>query len=79
MRERLDLDRAQGRRSSSDTPSMVMMEPPAPSMWAPMSQSMFAKSTISGSRAALAMTVWPFATTAAMSVFSVAPTLGKSK
>ena len=43
-----------------------------------MLESMFAKSTISGSRAAFSMNVVPFATTAAMSVFSVAPTLGNS-
>ena len=43
-----------------------------------MAASMFARSTISGSRAAFSMTVEPSATTAAMSRFSVAPTLGKS-
>ena len=35
-------------------------------------------STISGSRAALSITVVPLASTAAMRMFSVAPTLGKS-
>jgi hypothetical protein len=35
-------------------------------------------STISGSRAALSISVVPLASTAAMSRFSVAPTLGKS-
>ena len=35
-------------------------------------------STISGSRAALSISVTPLASTAAMSRFSVAPTLGKS-
>jgi len=40
---------------------------------------MFARSTISGSRAALSITVTPSASTDAMSRFSVAPTLGKSR
>ena len=37
------------------------------------------RSTISGSRAALSSTVVPLATTAAMRMFSVAPTLGNSR
>ena len=37
-----------------------------------------ARSQISGSRAALSITVVPLASTAAMSAFSVAPTLGYS-
>ena len=41
-----------------------------------MSTSMLHKSTISGSRAALSITVTPFARTAAVRMFSVAPTLG---
>ena len=47
-------------------------------MWAPMPVSMAQMSTISGSRAALSISVTPLASTAAMSRFSVAPTLGKS-
>ena len=49
-----------------------------PSICAPICTSMVQMSTISGSRAALSMTVVPLASTAAMSRFSVAPTLGKS-
>ena len=55
-----------------------MMAAPAPLTRAPMDESMLARSTISGSRAAFSMTVRPSATTDAMSRFSVAPTLGKS-
>ncbi len=43
-----------------------------------MRLSMSARSVISGSRAAFSMTVSPLARTAAVSRFSVAPTLGKS-
>ena len=47
-------------------------------MWAPMRLRKAARSAISGSRAALSMTVVPLASTAAISAFSVAPTLGNS-
>ena len=49
-----------------------------PSIWAPIATSIWHRSTISGSRAALSMTVVPLASTAAVMMFSVAPTLGKS-
>jgi hypothetical protein len=42
-----------------------------------MAVNMFAKSTISGSRAAFVSTVRPRANAAAIKTFSVAPTLGK--
>jgi hypothetical protein len=51
---------------------------PAPSILAPISTSMAARSWISGSRAAFSITVVPRAPTAAIRMFSVAPTLGKS-
>lgn len=44
-----------------------------------MALSMFARSSISGSQAAFSMAVWPSAVTAAMSMFSVAPTEGNSR
>ena len=59
-------------------PSMVIVLVPAPAMTAPISTSMAARSEISGSRAAFSMTVVPLARTAAIRMFSVAPTLGKS-
>ena len=49
-----------------------------PRSWRPSACSIAARSTISGSRAALSITVVPSASTAAMRMFSVAPTLGKS-
>ncbi len=51
---------------------------PAPWISAPMRLSMSARSVISGSRAAFSITVSPLASTAAVSRFSVAPTLGNS-
>ena len=63
---------------SASTPSTVSVGEPPPSMRAPMPLRKSTRSTISGSRAAFSMTVVPSATTAAMSRFSVAPTLGKS-
>ena len=63
---------------SSATPSTSIFEEPAPLMWAPMPVSIAQMSTISGSRAALSISVTPLASTAAISRFSVAPTLGKS-
>ena len=55
-----------------------MVELPTPSILAPIAANIWARSTISGSRAALSITVVPWASTAAISRFSVAPTLGKS-
>ena len=51
---------------------------PLPRSRAPIAFRRSAKSEISGSRAALSMTVVPFANAAAMRMFSVAPTLGNS-
>ncbi len=64
--------------TSSSTPSMVIVCVPAPSMRAPIFVRNAARSEISGSRAALSITVSPFASTAAVMSVSVAPTLGKS-
>ena len=63
---------------SSSTPSTAMVELPAPDTRAPMPTRKSARSPISGSRAALSMTVVPLASTAAVNAFSVAPTLGNS-
>ncbi len=63
---------------SASTPSMVMVAVPTPSIRAPIWASNCARSMISGSRAALSMIVVPSASTAAIRMFSVAPTLGKS-
>ena len=52
---------------------------PMPSIWAPMGLRKRQRSAISGSRAALSSTVVPLARTAAMRMFSVAPTLGNSR
>ena len=57
----------------------MRVDVPIPSMRHPIFRSMLHKSTISGSRAALRIVVTPLATTAAIRMFSVAPTLGKSK
>ena len=62
---------------SSETPSISMTGEPAPETFAPISLSMFARSTISGSRAALSIVVTPRAKTDAIMRFSVAPTLAK--
>ena len=48
-------------------------------MFAPMEIKNSPRSTKSGSRAALSIVVTPLAKTAAVIMFSVAPTLGKSK
>ncbi len=61
------------------TPSTSIEVVPTPEMRAPISTSIVARSWISGSRAAFSITVVPRAATAAMSRFSVAPTLGKSR
>jgi hypothetical protein len=63
---------------SDSTPSTVTVELPAPEIRAPIAVSIEQMSTISGSRAALSITVVPDARTAAMTRFSVAPTEGKS-
>jgi hypothetical protein len=57
-------------------PSTVSASLPIPAMLAPMALRQFPRSATSGSRAALRMTVLPFARTAARSRFSVAPTEG---
>ena len=62
-----------------ETPVIVSSEVPTPSICAPMANNMLQMSTISGSRAALSITVTPFAVTAAINKVSVAPTLGKSR
>jgi hypothetical protein len=63
---------------SASTPSTASVDVPRPSIFAPICCSIWHRSTISGSRAALSMTVVPVASTAAIRMFSVAPTLGKS-
>ena len=63
---------------SSSTPSTVIVDVPAPMICAPMRLRNAARSAISGSRAALSIVVVPFARTAAMRTFSVAPTEGNS-
>ena len=62
----------------ASTPSTVMVLVPAPITCAPMRFRNAVRSVISGSRAAFSITVSPFASTAAVSRFSVAPTLGNS-
>ncbi len=63
---------------SRSTPRMVNVEDPAPDTCAPILFSIAQRSAMSGSRAALSMTVSPSARTAAMRMFSVAPTDGKA-
>ena len=63
---------------SCSTPVISRVDEPMPSIWAPIDTIIRHRSTISGSRAALSMTVVPLASTAAVMMFSVAPTLGKS-
>ena len=63
---------------SSSTPVMVSVSVPAPRTLAPILFNKTAKSTISGSRAAFSITVTPSAKVAAIMIFCVAPTLGKS-
>ena len=70
-------DRPMRRGRNRSTPSMVIVPVPAPSIRAPIWPSIVARSMISGSRAALSITVMPSASTAAIRMFSVAPTLGK--
>ena len=56
-----------------------MVSVPAPRTRPPMQLMKFCTSMISGSRAALRITVSPSATAAAIIRFSVAPTLGRSR
>ena len=63
---------------SSSTPSIWIVELPAPTTCAPMRSRNAARSVTSGSRAAFSITVVPLASTAAHMRFSVAPTLGNS-
>ena len=59
---------------SEETPSMQMVDVPAPVMRAPMELRKAERSTISGSLAAFSMTVIPRAFTAASMMLTVAPT-----
>ena len=52
---------------------------PSPDIFAPIEIKNSPKSTTSGSRAAFSIVVVPFASVAAVIIFSVAPTLGNSK
>ena len=61
------------------TPLMRMVLLPWPSICAPQEMRKLARSTTSGSRAAFSSVVSPSASTAAMSRFSVPPTVGMSK
>ncbi len=63
---------------SSSTPSISRVGVPTPVIFAPIAFRNSIRSTISGSRAAFCTTVVPFASTEAVSRFSVAPTLGNS-
>ena len=63
---------------NSFTPVIVISGVPKPSIFAPIETRNSPRSTTSGSRAALSIVVTPFARTAAVIIFSVAPTLGKS-
>ena len=56
-----------------------MVSLPSPAICAPIRRRHWARSTISGSRAALRITVVPRARVAAISTFSVAPTETKGK
>ena len=60
------------------TPVTTSVAVPMPSMRAPIFTRKSHRSMISGSRAALSIVVTPSASTAAVTRFSVAPTLGKS-
>ncbi|CFN70142.1 Uncharacterised protein [Bordetella pertussis] len=63
---------------SRATPSTTMRSVPWPWMRAPILMSSSARSTTSGSRAAFSSTVWPSASTAAISRFSVPVTVTMS-
>ena len=60
-------------------PSITISLSPAPVTFAPIFTKKFCKSTISGSLAAFFIIVVPSPYTEANIIFSVAPTLGKSK
>ena len=64
---------------SFSTPLIVIVPPPAPLIFAPQQFRNSARSHISGSLAALYITVSPFARTAASMMFSVAPTEGNER
>ena len=61
------------------TPTIVNVDEPIPEICAPISTSKSHKSATSGSRAAFSIIVSPLACTAAVRMFSVAPTDGKSR
>lgn len=61
------------------TPRTTSVPVPAPCICAPMALRHCARSTISGSFAAFSIRVTPSASDAAIMMFSVAPTLGKSR
>ena len=61
------------------TPSITIVDVPAPSTFPPIRLRNEARSAISGSLAAFSIVVSPSARTAAIIMFSVAPTLGNSK
>ena len=65
--------------ANPSTPWISIVGVPTPSIRAPIPLRKSARSTSSGSRAAFSITVVPRAATAAISTFSVAPTLGKSR
>ena len=66
-----------GRQNKLRRVSTVTLELPAPDTLAPQAFRKFCRSTISGSRAALEITVVPSAPQAASIRFSVAPTEGR--
>ena len=63
---------------SASTPWMCIVREPAPSMRAPMADRSRARSSTSGSQAALSSTVSPFASAAAIIRFSVPVTVTPS-
>ena len=66
-----------GRSEPGSTPRTTRVAVPMPEMSAPIATNISQRSTTSGSRAALSIVVTPSANTAAVTMFSVAPTLGK--
>ena len=78
MRSPMTVWSAARRNWAVPAPSTTSVDEPAPEMLAPMRSRNRQRSNISGSRAALSITVVPLAATAAISRFSVAPTLGNS-
>ena len=64
---------------SFETPAILIVGDPKPTIFAPIEIKNSPRSTTSGSRAALSIVVTPLAKTAAVIKFSVAPTLGKSR